>query len=166
MNNKELKSSDYSFSYSSADDEKIITLKIINPDVGNGVLKLVYDTASDPSKPPLPTDPADRFVAVEYNIKWQIAPYAQLTYVDSLGNVKSFYDGFEINSESDIPTLDGRVYNFTINSARTNIEAKLNTSTITLSGLSDTAFRIDKTKWKDKLKKGDNTLQVTLMGAT
>lgn len=166
LNNKELKSSDYSFSYSSADDEKIITLKIINPDVGNGVLKLVYDTASDPSKPPLPTDPADRFVAVEYNIKWQIAPYAQLTYVDSLGNVKSFYDGFEINSESDIPTLDGRVYNFTINSARTNIEAKLNTSTITLSGLSDTAFRIDKTKWKDKLKKGDNTLQVTLMGAT
>lgn len=128
-----------------------------NPEPGTGDLKIVY-TDTDPAKTIL--------TSVTYPIKWQIAPYVQLTYKKG-GSDSSFYDGFQINSESDIPSpLYGRTYNFDLRDDNieillNNVELKEADNAISKKPEDDT-FTIDLEKVKDQLKKGTNVLKITL----
>lgn len=99
-------------------------------------------------------------VSVTYTLNIQITPYVQLTYVDATGQVKTFEDGYQIKSDSDIRNLDGKVYNYVLNSS--NIEATLNGNPITVSSVvyADGTFKINKTALN--YQKGSNSLKVTL----
>ena len=129
-----------------------------NPEPGTGYLKIAY-TDTDAAKTIL--------TSVTYPIKWQIAPYVQLTYKKGDSDY-SFYDGFQINAESDIPSqLDGKTYNFDLRND--NIEVTLNNQALTIGlDTDDDAFTITKEELTKQvsgssiLKKGTNVLKITL----
>ncbi|CAI9000181.1 S-layer homology domain-containing protein [Brevibacillus sp. IT-7CA2] len=95
-----------------------------------------------------------------YTLDIRITPYAQITYVDATGQVRSFEDGYQVKSENDIRNLDGKVYNYVLKSG--NIEATLNGATINITDIDTNkgTFLIQ----KDQLayKKGNNVLKITL----
>lgn len=139
----------------------VATISLKNPDAGTGNLKIVYTGGAGTS--------------VMYPIKWQIAPYVQLTYKTGSQD-NSFYDGFQINSDSDVPTLYGRVYNFDLkanpsdSSKLDNLTVKLNEQDLALSSVdaANGKFSISSSELKKSvngssiLKKGTNTLKITL----
>ncbi len=134
----------------------VVKITLMNSDPGTGDLTIAY------------TDGAGTVLtAVTYPIKWQIAPYVQLTY-NKGGSDNSFFDGFQINAESDIPSqLDGRTYNFDLRND--NIEVTLNNQALTI-GLdpNNDTFTITKAELTKQvsgtsiLKKGTNVLKITL----
>ncbi|MFS0919193.1 S-layer homology domain-containing protein [Brevibacillus sp. 179-C 1.1 NHS] len=95
-----------------------------------------------------------------YTLDIRITPYAQITYVDATGQVRSFEDGYQVKSENDIRNLDGKVYNYVLKAG--NIEATLNGTKINITDIDTNkgTFLIQ----KDQLayKKGNNVLKVTL----
>lgn len=96
----------------------------------------------------------------EFTLDVRITPYVQLTYVDTTGQVRSFEDGYLINSDNDIQNLDGKVYNYVLNSG--NVNATLNGTGIAITDInvSKGTFRIAKSELA--YKKGNNVLRVTL----
>jgi len=109
--------------------------------------------------------------SVEYSLDVRITPYIQLTYVDSTGQVRSFQDGYQIKSDSDIQNLDGRVYNYVLKPKDTtttpttpeNISVTLNDVPIDVNSSINTAkgtFMVPKTALN--YKKGTNVLKIQL----
>lgn len=107
--------------------------------------------------------------SVDYTLDVRITPYAQITYVDTTGQVRSFEDGYQIKSDNDIQNLDGKLYNYVLKSTGSgyNIEATLNDQPITFTAsdidTTKATFRILKTKLD--YKKGNNVLKVILKDA-
>ncbi|QQE76715.1 S-layer homology domain-containing protein [Brevibacillus composti] len=178
LNEKQLHNSMYSIDVKEAKDANdvtipdryVATITLKSPDAGTGNLKINYEN---------PDPDIGIMATVQYPIKWQVAPYVQLTYKSSNGADNSFYDGFQINSESDIPTkLNGRVYNFDLKAVTPapnppeleNLRAELNGHKLKVD-FTDTAtgeFSISKAELTKEvgstsiLKKGTNTLKITL----
>lgn len=96
-----------------------------------------------------------------YTLDTRITPYAQITYVDATGQVRSFEDGYQVKSENDIRNLDGKVYNYVLKSD--NIEATLNGTKINIANIktNEGTFLIEKGELLN-YKKGNNVLKVTL----
>lgn len=159
INNTELSSADFRYTYTAGNS--FFTIELLNPDIGSGTLQLIYD-------------PSNKNVSAEYRFKWQIAPYVQLTYRDRFGEVRSFYDGIEINDPNNIPNLDGRVFNYTINSTGSNVKAKIANIDNAISNVDpasgtfkiNLADLINRSSNKLVLNKGTNKLVVTLSGLT
>ncbi|MED2256126.1 S-layer homology domain-containing protein [Brevibacillus parabrevis] len=95
-----------------------------------------------------------------YTLDIRITPYAQLTYVDASGQVRSFEDGYQVKSENDIRNLDGKVYNYVLKSA--NIEATLNGTPVTISDVNTNKGTFSILKDQLPYKKGNNVLKITL----
>ncbi|MED4780344.1 S-layer homology domain-containing protein [Brevibacillus choshinensis] len=118
---------------------------------------------------PTPPSPIVWDTSVNYTLDVRITPYAQITYVDTTGQVRSFEDGYQIKSDNDIQNLDGKLYNYVLKGTGTvyNIEATLNDQPITFTAseidTTKATFRILKTKLA--YKKGNNVLKVILKDA-
>lgn len=95
-----------------------------------------------------------------YTLDVRITPYAQLTYVDASGQVRSFEDGYQVKSENDIRNLDGKVYNYVLTS--TNIEATLNGAPVGITSVDTNKGTFSILKDKLAYKKGNNVLKITL----
>ncbi|MBW5468733.1 S-layer homology domain-containing protein [Brevibacillus formosus] len=104
-------------------------------------------------------------LSAAYTLDIRITPFAQITYVDATGQVRSFEDGYQVKSENDIRNLDGKVYNYVLKGGTTsNIEATLNGTKINIK---DSDIDTNKGTFliaKDELKykKGNNVLKITL----
>ncbi|GED32746.1 S-layer homology domain-containing protein [Brevibacillus centrosporus] len=130
---------------------------------GLGRLTIAYKEITPPTTPPTWKTKAD------YTLDVRITPYAQITYVDTTGQVRSFEDGYQIKSDNDIQHLDGKVYNYvlkssdgTSNSADSNIKATLNGSDIKITNITTgkDVFQIQKSQLN--YKKGNNVLKISL----
>ncbi|MFF2533120.1 S-layer homology domain-containing protein [Brevibacillus sp. NPDC058079] len=146
-NGQALTSADYVITpaISPAKDEFTLTLKKLPQGQGKLVINYVENSNS---------------LSVAYTLDIRITPFAQITYVDATGQVRSFEDGYQVKSENDIRNLDGKVYNYVLKD--NNIEATLNGAAITVSDI-----KTDKGTFlikKDQLayKKGNNVLKITL----
>ncbi|MED1784290.1 S-layer homology domain-containing protein [Brevibacillus fortis] len=95
-----------------------------------------------------------------YTLDIRITPFAQITYVDATGQVRSFEDGYQVKSENDIRNLDGKVYNYVLKSG--NIEATLNGAAITVSDIDTSKGTFLIKKEQLAYKKGNNVLKITL----
>ncbi|MFI8711584.1 S-layer homology domain-containing protein [Brevibacillus brevis] len=104
-------------------------------------------------------------LSAAYTLDIRITPFAQITYVDATGQVRSFEDGYQVKSENDIRNLDGKVYNYVLKGGTaSNIEATLNGTKININ---DSDIDTNKGTFliaKDvlKYKKGNNVLKITL----
>ncbi|MED4751419.1 S-layer homology domain-containing protein [Brevibacillus choshinensis] len=143
---------DYTFSGSG----NKYTLMLKKLPQGLGKLTITYTDSATPAN----------VVSVDYTLDIRITPYAQITYVDSTGQVRSFEDGYQIKSDNDIQNLDGKVYNYVLKPGGTgvnpNITATLNGTDIDVSDIktSQGTFRI--LKGVLDYKKGNNVLKITL----
>lgn len=137
-----------------------------NLPAGTGTLTLEY-------YPPSGTTATAK---VEYKLKLQVTPGVHLTYVDNVGQVRSFEDGQQINSEDEIRDIYGKVYNYQLTAAP-NFTVKLNGSTISPKNVDpvNRTFSIDKNDLNGKnytqsnpvkLNKGNNKLEIILQGTT
>lgn len=100
--------------------------------------------------------------SADYTLDVRITPYAQITYVDTTGQVRSFEDGYQIKSENDIQNLDVRVYNYVLKTS--NVKVTLNDVPLTINSsdvdTSKGTMRI--LKGQLDYKKGNNVLKVFL----
>ncbi|WP_301170390.1 S-layer homology domain-containing protein [Brevibacillus nitrificans] len=98
----------------------------------------------------------------DYTLDVRITPYAQVTYVDSTGQVRSFEDGYQIKSENDIQNLDVRVYNYVLKAS--NVKVSLNNVDLTIdsSDIDTSKGTLRILKGKLNYKKGNNVLKVLL----
>lgn len=106
---------------------------------------------------------------VNYTLDVRITPYAQITYVDTTGQVRSFEDGYQIKSDNDIQNLDGKVYNYvlkpdggTSGDVGSNIKATLNGADITITSISTSNGTFQILKSQLAYKKGNNVLRISL----
>lgn len=98
-----------------------------------------------------------------YTLDIRITPFAQITYVDATGQVRSFEDGYQVKSENDIRNLDGKVYNYVLKGGTSsNIEATLNGANITISDIDTNKGTFLIAKDQLAYKKGNNVLKITL----
>ncbi|MCM3077485.1 S-layer homology domain-containing protein [Brevibacillus invocatus] len=154
---------DFVFTPGTSSDFFTITLKKLAQ--GQGKLTIGYRATPQPT--PLPDNPTWDTV-VNYTLDIRITPYAQLTYVDTTGQVRSFEDGYLINSDNDIQPLDGKVYNYvlketTVGSTVTrNISAHLNDTELNISSVNPAKGTFKILKDELKYKKGNNVLKITL----
>lgn len=102
-------------------------LKLTNLPSGTGDLLLTYDDGTNPK------------TSVLYRLNVQNAPYIQLTYVDGSGQIRSFEDGYQIQSDSDFHNLSGKVFNYDLN--KNNITVKVNSKALTVGDPSDSPAR-------------------------
>jgi len=125
------------------------SLKLKKLPQGLGKLTISYTDATNPT-------------SVDYTLDVRITPYAQITYVDTTGQVRSFEDGYQIKSDNDIQNLDVRVYNYVLKSS--NVKVTLNDTALSINAADvDTSkgtFRI--LEGQLNYKKGNNVLKVFL----
>lgn len=140
------------YALSGSDDQYTLILKKLPQ--GLGKLTIAYtDTSTTPST----------VVSVDYTLDVRITPYAQITYVDTTGQVRSFEDGYQIKSDNDIQNLDGKVYNYVLKASATpNITATLNGSEITVSDIKTDKGTFKILKSQLLYRKGNNVLKITL----
>ncbi|MED4586969.1 S-layer homology domain-containing protein [Brevibacillus choshinensis] len=105
-----------------------------------------------------PTNPT----SVDYTLDVRITPYAQITYVDTTGQVRSFEDGYQIKSDNDIQNLDVRVYNYVLKSS--NVKVTLNETALIIdpTDVDTSKGTLQIVKSKLNYKKGNNVLKVLL----
>ncbi|MGG4439847.1 S-layer homology domain-containing protein [Brevibacillus fortis] len=102
-------------------------------------------------------------LSAAYTLDIRITPFAQITYVDATGQVRSFEDGYQVKSENDIRNLDGKVYNYVLKGGTpSNIEATLNGAKITISDVDTNKGTFLIAKDQLAYKKGNNVLKITL----
>ncbi|WP_019121112.1 S-layer homology domain-containing protein [Brevibacillus massiliensis] len=123
---------------------------------GQGKITIYYDKGGSDEKE----------ISLPVNV--HIAPYLQFTYVDKLGDVRAFEDGFTLQDENEIRQLDAKVYNYPLQKqgGKWNFTVKLNGTEIAIDD-SDVNVSNGKNEFrlvKSKLafKKGNNELKVEL----
>ncbi|MFF0828412.1 S-layer homology domain-containing protein [Brevibacillus sp. NPDC003359] len=146
-NGQALTSDDYVITSATtpAKDEFTLTLKKLPQGQGKLVINYVENLNS---------------LSVAYTLDIRITPFAQITYVDATGQVRSFEDGYQVKSENDIRNLDGKVYNYVLK--KENIEATLNGAAITVSDIETNKGTFLIKKGELSYKKGNNVLKITL----